>query len=63
VKAIDGKVFAIDGEDFADAFPLRNAYQSRIGHIHGVVGILAHQLSHAGNIRGIKRQKLERASL
>jgi hypothetical protein len=42
VKAIDGKIFAIYREDFADALSLGGSDQGRISHVHGAIGILAH---------------------
>lgn len=63
VKAIDRKIFAIDGEDFADAFALSGSDQSCISHVHGAIGIFAHQFTHAGNVRGIEGEKVERTSL
>ena len=63
VKAIDWKIFAIDREDFADALALGGSDQSRISHVHGAIGILAHQFAHAGNVRRVEGEKLKRASL
>jgi len=63
VEAIDGKIFAICCEDFADAFALGGTDQSRVRHVHRAIGILAHQFSHAGNVSWVKGEKVERASL
>jgi hypothetical protein len=42
VKTIDGKMFAIDREDFADAFALGDTDHSRVSQVHGAIGIFSH---------------------
>ncbi len=58
-----GKIFAICCEDLADALALGGTDQSRVRHVHRAIGVFAHQFAHAGNVRRVKGEKLEWASL
>jgi hypothetical protein len=53
MQTIDGKIFAVDGENLSDAFSLGYAVKGGVGKIHGTLRVLAHQLAYPGNVCGL----------
>jgi hypothetical protein len=63
VKAIDGEIVAIHGEDPPDAFSLSHSDKCRVREIHRTVGILDHKLSYARYVFQIEGEESHRSSL
>ena len=62
VKAIDGEIVAVQGEDPADAFSFSNSDERRIREIHRLVGIFNHKLACARYICQAERHELHYSS-
>jgi hypothetical protein len=50
MKAVDGKILLVDGEEFAHACALADVDERSISKVDCVIPILAHQLANPGNI-------------
>jgi hypothetical protein len=62
MEAVDREIAAIHGENFAEAFPLRDAEQGCIGEVHGTVGVFLHKFADARSVPGVKREELQGAT-
>lgn len=63
VKAVDGEIAAVDGEDLADALAFGDADERGVGEIHGAVGVFTHELAGSGDVAGIEREQKDGAAL
>ena len=50
-KAVDAEVAMVQGEDGAQAFALSHSDQDGIREVHGMIAVLAHERSKAGDVR------------
>jgi len=62
VKAIDREIVAVHCEDPPDAFSLSHSDKCRVREIHRAVGILDHELSHAGYVYQVEGEESHRSS-